>query len=88
MDQVTYSAAVGDVADLSTSPNELNNIFVGTAPEVDRASPILIDAKTGDIITTPAGGQIDRYEIRFSEPVKREVEKPTLSFWTTLRLPL
>ena len=69
VDQVTYSAAVGDVADLSTSPNALDNIFVGTAPEVDRARPILLDAKTGDIITTPAGGQIDQYEIRFSEPV-------------------
>ncbi len=70
VDQVTYSAAFGDVADLSTSPNELDNMFVGTAPEVDRASPILIDAKTGDIITTPPGGQIDRYVIRFTEPVE------------------
>ena len=67
---MTYSAAFGDVADLSTLPNELDNMFVGTAPEVDRASPILIDAKTGDIITTPPGGQIDRYVIRFTEPVE------------------
>ena len=72
-DQVTYRATVGDVADLST--NELNSVFVGTAPEVDRASPILIDAKTGDIIATRPRGQIDRYEIKFSEPVEARGEE-------------
>ncbi len=67
VDQVTYSAAAADVADLAGVA--LNNVFVGTSKEVDKASPILIDATTKDVVSTEPRGQIDRYTIRFTEAV-------------------
>ncbi len=70
VDQVTYSVVSGDVADLVGVA--LNNVFVGTAPEVDKARPVLIDATTKDVVSTEPRGQIDRYTVRFTEAVNLE----------------
>lgn len=64
--QVTYSSAMGDVTDDATTPNDLENIGINSAVEVDKAVPILLSATTQD---ADLDGVIDGYKLIFSEHV-------------------
>jgi len=69
--QLTYDAGTGTLEGKDAGPTVIASIDAASATEVDKARPVLINAKTVDTGNggVASNGKVDGFELLFSEPI-------------------